>query len=179
MAKKNGRRNGRRNGRKAEPAKQGQKTKLTKTLQKKLCELVGQTVPIKFAAGSQGISEATVHNWIAWGKEGRQPYLEFFESITRARNEAVARLVKVINTAAVTDWRAAVAILERQYPREFAKRQALEVTGKDGGAIPIHSMQRDFVASTFNTPKARRAARDFYNAATKFDEMNGKTQTVN
>jgi hypothetical protein len=45
-------------------------------------------------------------------------FLEFAERVTRARGEGKARLVALVNEAAVKDWRAAVALLERLSPAE-------------------------------------------------------------
>lgn len=60
-------------------------TKLTKELQKSICDDVEKTgATFERAAEANGIHRATLYNWRKWGADGRQPYADFFDAITRA-----------------------------------------------------------------------------------------------
>lgn len=81
------------------------------------------------AAQYAGISEALFYEWKA-----KRP--EFLEAINEAEGAAtVGWLAKIEAAANDGAWQAAAWKLERRYPHEYG-RQAVEVTGRDGG--PIH-----------------------------------------
>ena len=55
-------------------------------------------------------------------------YLDFLESLTRARAEAIAKKVAVISSAASQgDWKASAWWLERQVPEDFGRVDKQEV----------------------------------------------------
>jgi hypothetical protein len=89
---------------------------------------IGAGLPYRLAAEAAGISETTFHAW----QQGRFPRgadkqlkVEFSEQLTRAKGQSAARLTALISTAAQDDWRAAAWLLERRFPRDFAKDASL------------------------------------------------------
>lgn len=120
--------------------------------------LVGVRLGLTYedAARAAGICEATFYNWTSRGKKARRgKFLEFFESLTRAKGGAQLTLAKQIHDAAKggqmlketrttthpdgsvetvvierqipADWRAAALILERRYPETWGRRDSLKV----------------------------------------------------
>ena len=65
--------------------KAGTKTLLNAELQREICYLLSQGVPIRATCDTVGITQATYHAWIAKGEKERALYREFVESTTRAR----------------------------------------------------------------------------------------------
>ena len=108
-----------------------------------LLNLITLGVPVSKSVGMIGISEQTFYNWMSRGLiekerlntiEGAKPkpeekiYLDFLESVTRARAEAIAKKVAVISSAAAQgDWKASAWWLERQVPEEFGRIDKQEV----------------------------------------------------
>ena len=85
-------------------------------------------LPFRLAAEAAGISETTFGDW----QRGKLPRgadralkASFPLQLTRARGESALRLTALISTAASTDWRAAAWLLERRFPRDFAKDASL------------------------------------------------------
>ena len=116
----------------------GNTTKLDPIIQGILIDAVKTGVPYTHACELAGIAYQTFLNWQEWGEEGKSPYLEFLEELKTARAEAVTSRVRRISEAAKNGvWQADAWWLERQEPKEFGKREAVELTGKDGGALEV------------------------------------------
>lgn len=125
---------------------------------------VGMT--FKDAALNAGVSEATYHNWMRQGREGKKPYVEFYEACEKAIQEAKAyhlRMVnkhaeggienvkktverdsegKIVKTIEVTEksapnLKASLWILERRFPEEFGPRQRVDVGNKDENPFQV------------------------------------------
>ena len=108
-----------------------------------LINLIVLGVPISKAVGMVNLAESTFYHWMSRGMTerdrlatipGAKPkpeekiYLDFLESLTRARNEAIAKKVAVISSAASQgDWKASAWWLERQVPEEFGRIDKQEV----------------------------------------------------
>jgi hypothetical protein len=98
----------------------GRPTKCTPERIDQIARLVKHGVPIRHAAVAVGISESTIHGWMARGAKAKSGvYLEFLEAVTRAQAASVAGLVARVSKAAETDWRAAAWLLTRRAPAEF------------------------------------------------------------
>ncbi|HZU76708.1 MAG TPA: hypothetical protein VFA70_08085 [Dehalococcoidia bacterium] len=74
------------------------------------------------AARLAGISESTLYEWLERGRAGRAPYAEFAREVERARAEAEARMLLVVQTAARLHWQAAAWFLERAFPDRWGRR---------------------------------------------------------
>ena len=103
------------------------------------------------AAEGAGVSESAIHKWIARGKEHRPDdgtnetaeermaavpekeriYVNFVEAVEKARAESVLFNLSAIRVAARTgSWQAAAWWLERTRPKQFGRRQAVELSGE-------------------------------------------------
>jgi hypothetical protein len=107
-----------------------------------LINLIVLGLPINKAVAMVNIAESTFYNWMSRGmverdrlatipdakpKPEEKIYLEFLESLTRAR-EAIAKKVAVISSAASQgDWKASAWWLERQVPEDFGRIDKQEV----------------------------------------------------
>jgi len=117
-------------------------TKLDPIIQGILIDAVKTGVPYTHACELAGIAYQTFRNWQELGEEGKSPYMEFLEALKRARGEAVEARIKRIEAAGKQgSWQADAWWLERQIPSEFGKREAVELTGKDGGAVQVNWWQ--------------------------------------
>lgn len=119
---------------------------------------IRQGAGIRLAAASVGISDRALYLWMARGRaeadrledaaergvdadptpDAEVPYLQLFQTITRARGEAhvivSTRLRMAINEG---DSRAATWWLERTDPGEFGRRETVELTGASGGPVQV------------------------------------------
>lgn len=93
----------------------------------------------KDACSLASISEQTFYRWLREGEkdsEGGEAW-QFCESIKKAIAEARARNVTIIQKHAVNNWTAAAWWLERSDPESWGKRDKVEMTGADGGAMEM------------------------------------------
>lgn len=100
------------------------------------------------AARAAGIGTSTLYSWQERGEadrvEGRQTeHAAFVEALTRAEAEAEVHAIAAVRKVMETDWRAAMDYLARRYPERWAKREKLEHTGAQGGAIRLQSELSD------------------------------------
>jgi transposase len=116
----------------------GRRSKLTPSLQKKICDMIEAGNYMHHAAQAAGIGKSTLNQWIRKGEEGQEPYAAFAAAVARARAQAVDSLVSTIRTAAVDDWRAASWLLERGHVADFGAKR-IEHTGKHGSPIQVES----------------------------------------
>ncbi len=108
--------------------------------------------PVKYAAQAEGIAEWTFYRWKSEGeaileritdKDGERIEkkwdkltdfeklkCEFCESITRNIAEGHAVLVASVYSHIPKDWKAAMEILARRFPNEWAKKDFLHVDGE-------------------------------------------------
>lgn len=75
---------------------------------------------LNVAIAAAGVGRQTFHDWIKRGESTKladAPFAEFRSRVEKARAEGEARNVAVIAKAAQDgDWRAALALLEREFP---------------------------------------------------------------
>ena len=107
----------------------GRRSKYTPETVDKLTQAIRLGATYQLACNFAGISMSTFHLW-----QGAKP--EFLEAITQAEGDAAIKWLALVNKGAqdLPQW--AAWMLERRYPQMYGK-QAIEVTGKDGGAIVI------------------------------------------
>ena len=113
----------------AVPAKHGggRPPKLTDALVVEVLEYVRKGNYYETAAAAAGLSRKTLVNWLRRGKrEGAGPYWEFLLAMRQAAGQAEASDVSKTDP----QWR-----LPRRWPKRWAERARLEVTGKDGKPI--------------------------------------------
>jgi transposase len=112
---------------------------------------LGQT-SIKQACDWVGIGEATYHQWMAKGRDGREPYTEFVERMDKARARAVLDNLAIIRTAAQNgQWQAAAWFLERAYPQQWGRRTTVEVITVDMIQAEITRLEQEVAAAELGT----------------------------
>lgn len=90
------------------------------------------------AAAMAGINESTLYMWKAKGREAKSGiYHDFYEQVRHAEIEAKIRKVNVVERAAANDPKLALEILARKYPKEWGRKDRMELGGEGGGPIPI------------------------------------------
>jgi hypothetical protein len=76
------------------------------------------------AAQAAGVHPSTFFNWMKRGaveKDGI--FRELFDAVKKAEAEGEATLVGIVRKAAPKNWQAAMTILERKYPKRWARWQ--------------------------------------------------------
>ena len=125
----------------------GRKTKLTPELLDRLSQALSAGNYVETACAFAGISQSVFYHWV---NEARKPnakkiYLEFLDTIERARSIAEIRNLQIVQTAAQgdvnankdPDWRAATWFLERAYPKKWGRHERVELSGVEGAPINI------------------------------------------
>jgi hypothetical protein len=118
-----------------------------------LINLIVLGLPINKAVAMVNIAESTFYNWMSRGmverdrlatlkdakpKPDERIYLDFLESLTRARAEAIAKKVAAVSSAASQgDWRASAWWLERQVPEEFGRVDKQEVLSHSVSEVKV------------------------------------------
>ena len=106
---------------------------------------------VEDACDYAGIGKSTVYRWLDRGQQESEnilagakpnkrekPYLELWDAIKSARAEAKVRNVAIIQSAAKNGtWQAAAWWLERTAPQQYGRRLSAEITGEDGEAIKV------------------------------------------
>ena len=85
-----------------------------------------------------GISESTYHRWMREGAVAPEGTLarKFWQRIKKAVATCNNRNVLIIQKAAAKNWQAAAWFLERRYPNEWGRKDAIRLGG-DGSGMPI------------------------------------------
>lgn len=111
--------------------KPGRPSALTETTTKLFTQALLSLNTIDDAFVIAGIHPSTGHRWIAKGKKASAgEYRDFYEAVEEARAKAKALLVGKVVVAGRSDANMALKILERRYPKEWARTQKLEVDDK-------------------------------------------------
>ena len=105
----------------------GRPTKLTDALSARIILTIRAGNYLETAAAVNGIGESTLHSWLEKGRRGRRPYVEFLESVEKARAASEAAALKVIKDAMPENWQAAAWYLERSRPDRWGKRIDLRI----------------------------------------------------
>lgn len=111
----------------------GRTTKLTPEVLKTICDGIEEGLPQKYAAARAGVGESTFYHWLKLGREAKSgKYREFLESIKLAEAECIRVNTMFIQVAAKDSWQAAAWLLERRFPKDYARTEKLEHSGLDG-----------------------------------------------
>lgn len=100
------------------------------------------------------VSETQFYVWL------KKP--EFAESIKKAETKNKQRNIIIIQNAAKQTWQASAWWLERKHPEEFALKQRLEHTGKNGG--PIATVDFTKLKSARNLATIAETYQEFFKA---------------
>ena len=143
------------------PKPVGRPSKATDEVFQKITDAVKAGVWIEQAAHLAAIHPSTLYEWVSKGERAREMeeltgepmseqdlrLAEFSESLKRARAEAEARNITLIQKAAQDGtWQAAAWYLERSAPHRWGRRDRMEITGKEGGSIEVSVSSADLEA---------------------------------
>lgn len=101
-------------------------TKRTEERQAVIVEALQKGYTRAAAAAAARMTYQTLREW-------EKDDAEFSEALEKAEGVAQGRLIDKI--AADKSWQSAAWQLERRWPKDFGRREAVEMTGKDGGPI--------------------------------------------
>ena len=111
--------------------KQGRPTALTEEVQRKVCEAVLLGCTYDIAASYAGISQRSLFQWLASGRDGQgELYENFYAEVKHAEAmNAVRNLASIAQSAKDGNWTAAAWMLERRhgYIKE-GNRPTIELT---------------------------------------------------
>jgi hypothetical protein len=87
------------------------------------------------ACARAGIPESDYYDWLQKGRAGKQPYLEFLESVKKAEAEAEAAAIGTVLRVGLDpenpNWQAAMTYLERRYPDRWGRRNRVDTGNAD------------------------------------------------
>jgi len=86
----------------------------------RILEAVGAGATLRAAAAAAGIDESTLWRW-------QQRNAAFAKDLHAREAESEVVLVAIIRRAAETDWRAAMALLERRWPDTWGRRDRVDL----------------------------------------------------
>ena len=127
----------------------GRPTALTPKVQEQIKKLLSSGATVETAAVAAGVTRNTVQVWLRLGREAEAKLdagesltarevelLEFLNSEQEARAHLKVRLMTALQKGAQEDWRAALAMLERLWPEEFAPKSR-GVSARPAGGRPV------------------------------------------
>ena len=96
--------------------------KLTLELTKEITSYIHDGISPTRSATLVGISPSTYFHWMSKGSKKEPGFLEFSESIERAKAQSIVNRVACVSRVADSgNWRAAAWMLERMAPESFGK----------------------------------------------------------
>lgn len=129
------------------------RAKISREIIAKLAANVATGAPWDACARAAGIGTATFRRWRADSVDAPEGSLlaELREALERAEGEAELALVAIVRDAAPSDWRAAIALLERRWPDRWSQRRQLEAKVEAVGEAEPYSeywkrLQREHAA---------------------------------
>ena len=116
----------------------GMKTKLNHDLIKQIAKMVELGTPATYVAQAVDVDRTTWYKWLQRGEKDKSGiYFDLFNAVKKAEGRAIQRNVSIIQKAAINNWQAAAWWLERRYPKEFGRKEKMDVSSEDGIRIII------------------------------------------
>lgn len=123
-----------------------------------LIKLLKSGVPVIHACDAVGISPSSYYDWMKLGERATSgQHREFYLNVKKARAEAIARNVAIIQKAAGHSWQAAAWWLERTCPAEFGRRE-VEINMTQNNVEINTDETRERIVSRINSIAARLRA---------------------
>jgi hypothetical protein len=128
----------------AKRAPTGRPSKMTIRRVRLLLAGIRTTARFKACAALAGIDYATFTRWMKEGEREDAPlhFRMFRAEVTRAREDAEARLTRIVELHAPKDWRAAMALLEARRPKGYAPKVRANV--KHEGSLSVKGLAEAF-----------------------------------
>jgi hypothetical protein len=113
--------------------------KLTPSVQEKILQVLRSGSYASVAARVAGISPNTFWKWMKRGRqESSGPYRRFYDAVQSAQAQPEAMAVGIINREMRNNWRAAIAYLERKFPKRWSQSAArFARESKNRRSLPI------------------------------------------
>ena len=120
--------------------------KLNKTICDKICEGVLKGNYVATVCQSVGINRSTYYEWKKKGKQGIEPYKQFYDRVTEAEAKAEMDILNVIYTNAIDEcnWVSSAWILEKKYPNRFGKREQMALATDNDFKLEISSAKSPY-----------------------------------
>jgi hypothetical protein len=117
---------------------------LSDKLETTICEFIAAGMSVTDSCRLAGLHRSTAWNWKVKGEQYLEdpeahPGDERFGQFAKRCEEAQlrAKVIMINRIARDPDWRALRWLLINCYPKKFRSEHQIEVSGPDGGAIPI------------------------------------------
>lgn len=109
--------------------------KLNLEVHKKVVEAIRNGASKEAAAGLVGVTQQTLHNWIAWGRRDHESdqqtkYRRLFEAVAKAESDLESESINRIRKAGSKHWQALAWLLERKYPDRYGQTHIINVKVK-------------------------------------------------
>lgn len=125
-------------------------------LQPHIITLLKSGVPIAHVCDAVGIDTGTYYVWMRKGEAAKTgQYRDFYLAAKKARADAVARNVALVQKAAADSWQAAAWWLERCHPHEFGRGREVEVNVTQNNVEVNITDTRERITSRINSIAAR------------------------
>ena len=120
----------------------GRKIKLTPDLIKEFEKKLSVGAYAKYVAMSEGITERTYYLWLERGAraeklweinkkipESEVLFFQFFQSVRQSEATAQVTLTAMVFSQAAQDWKAAMELMARKWPEQWAKKEFVDFKG--------------------------------------------------
>lgn len=114
--------------------------KATPELVKQICDDIRTGLPEESALIRAGITRQGIERW-----KKSNPVVQ--QAFDKAETDWEKGLVALITSKAASDHKAATWLLERRAAQRWAPVSKTELTGKNGGAMQVHSLSTQLLAS--------------------------------
>jgi len=120
---------------------------MTSEFKRKLLYAIDHGMPITKATDYAGIHYKTWRAWVVEAEESfergaKNEYTDLIDDVRRHQAEFAIRQTDKIDSS--QSWTAAAWLLEKLHPKDFGNKQAVELSGPDGG--PVVQVDADVLA---------------------------------
>lgn len=144
-------------------SKLGRPCKLDERTRDILIEALANGCYRETAARLAGIHISTLYRWLETGEADHENnktslFRDLYEGANRAEAAAEAHALAVIRNAMPLDWRAAAHFLERRYPAQWGRKDAVKVEHSGRVAHDVRQMSDDELRELAGGLEQRRAS---------------------
>lgn len=110
----------------------GRPPKLNEQIIEEICDYIHQGTSLAKAANLAGVSESTIHRWMAAGMKSEPNSLTrvLYERVTEAIELSEHELLQYLRVSLEEDrnWKVATWLLERRFPEKYGKVNKTEIS---------------------------------------------------
>lgn len=138
----------------------GRPSKLTPAVSRCVLEVLERAGSRSLAARTAGVDPVSVHRWVAWGDEGREPFASFAVAVRCAEAKAEAAMLARVVQAGAEDWRASAWVLERRFRRSWSRRdlaaERAQAAAKRAAAAELQAVPLEALEAMVQAERERR-----------------------